>query len=120
MPFHLTSLLFVGLVATLLTLLWSVAGSTLVLVALVGTFFLVSWLNKYAFAHLEQAAHGVSEAPVASVEMLGPFGGVRPWVHPVLAVGLLLLMSVVQTQGRATAGSAALLLFPASVGVLAI
>jgi len=119
MPFHLTSLLFVAVVATLLALLWSVAAP-LALVALFGTFILVSWLNKYAFAQLEQAAHGVRDAPVASVEMLGPFGGVRPWVHPVLAGGVLFLMHVVPGQGPVAAGVAASLLFPASVGVLAI
>jgi len=120
MSFHLTSLLFVGIVATLLTTLWSAAGPTLVLPALVGTFFLVSWLNKYAFAQLEQAAHGVSNAPVASVEMLGPFGGVRPWVHPVLAGGVLFLMRVMPIQGRVAAGIAASLLFPASLAALAM
>ncbi len=119
MPFHLTSLLFVAAVATLLALLWSVAAA-LALVALIGTFILVSWLNKYAFAQLEQAAHGVRDAPVASVEMLGPFGGVRPWVHPVLAGGVLFLMRVVPGQGRVAVGIAASLLFPASVGVLAM
>jgi hypothetical protein len=119
MPFHLTSLLFVGFVAVLLALLWSVGGA-LSLIPLFGTFFLLSWLNKYAFAQLEQAALGVSDAPVASVEMLGPFGGVRSWVHPVLAGGVLLLMGVVPQAGRAAIAVAALLLFPSSVGVLAI
>ncbi len=119
MPFHLTSLLFVGFVAMLLALLWSAPGP-LALIPLFGTFFLLSWLNKYAFAQLEQAAHGVSDAPVASLEMLGPFGGVRPWVHPVLAGSVLLLMSVVPGSGRVAIGVAALLLFPSSVGVLAI
>jgi hypothetical protein len=119
MPFHLTSLLFVGVVATFLAVLLSASGP-MVLIALVGTFILVSWLNKYAFAQLEQAAHGVSDAPVASLEMLGPFGGMRPWVHPVLAGGALFLMSVVSTPGRVVTGLAALLLFPASLGALAI
>ena len=119
MPLHLTSLMFVGFVAVLLALLWSVGGS-LPLIPLFGTFFLLSWLNKYAFAQLEQAAHGVSAAPVASVEMLGPFGGVRSWVHPVLAGGVLFLMSIVPHAGRVTLGVAALLLFPCSVGVLAM
>ncbi len=119
MPFHLTSLMFIGLSALALALLLGAAAG-LSVYGIVGTFFLLSWLNKYAFAQLEQAAHGISDAPVASVEMLGPFGGVRPWVHPVLAGGVLLLMSVVPQSGRAAVAVAALLLFPSSVGVLAI
>jgi hypothetical protein len=119
MPFHLTSLLFVGLVAMLLALLWNAAGP-MAPIALVGTFILVSWLNKYAFAQLEQAAHGETNAPVASVEMLGPFGGVRPWAHPVLAGGVLALMSIASGHGRAVVAIAALLLFPASLGALAV
>ena len=119
MPFHLTSLMFIGLSATLLALLiGTMAGPGAF--GIVGTFFLLSWLNKYAFAQLEQAAHGVSDAPVASVEMLGPFGGVRPWVHPVLAGGVLFLMGIVPDWGRVPLGVAALVLFPSSVGVLAI
>jgi hypothetical protein len=119
MPFHLTSLLFVGVVATFLAVLLNASGP-MILIALIGTFILVSWLNKYAFAQLEQAANGVSDAPVASLEMLGPFGGLRPWVHPVLARGVLFLMSVVSTPGRVVTGVAALLLFPASLGALAM
>ncbi len=119
MPFHPTSLMFIGLSALALALLIGTPAEPSPF-GIVGTFFLLSWLNKYAFAQLEQAAHGISDAPVASVEMLGPFGGVRPWVHPVLAGGMLLLLSVVPHSGRAAVGVAALLLFPSSVGVLAI
>jgi len=119
MPFHLTSLMFIGLSALALALLMGTPAG-LSAFGIVGTFFLLSWLNKYAFAQLEQAAHGVSDAPVASVEMLGPFGGVRPWVHPVLTGGVLLLMGVLPRSGRAVVGVAALLLIPSSVGVLAI
>jgi len=119
MPFHLTSLMFIGLSALALALFTGASGGPSVF-GFVGAFFLLSWLNKYAFAQLEQAAHGISDAPVASVEMLGPFGGVRPWVHPVLAGGVLLLMNVMPRSGHGAAGVAALLLFPASVGVLAI
>ena len=82
--------------------------------------FLLSWLNKYACALLDHAANGVREAPVASTDMLGPFGGVRPLVHIGLgaAVGALLYF----TGGRWAAWiiAASLLLFPASVGALAM
>jgi hypothetical protein len=119
MPFHMTSLIFIGLSSMLLALfIGTLSGANVF--SIVGTFFLLSWLNKYAFAQLEQAAHGVSDAPVASVEMLGPFGGVRPLVHPVLAGGVLFLMSAVPTPGRVALGVVALLLFPASLGALAI
>jgi len=52
--------------------------------------------------------------------MLEPFGGVRPWVHPVLAGGVLFLMCVVPTPGRVITGVAALLLFTASLAALAL
>jgi hypothetical protein len=119
MPLQPTSLMFVGFSAALLALIWGVAG-IFSIAAIVGTFFLVSWLNKYAYSQLEQAAQGVADAPVASAEMLGPFGGARPWVHPVLAAGGLLLMSSTPAIGRAALGVAALVLFPASVGALAV
>ena len=119
MPFQPTSLLFVGFSATLLALIWSMAGMFSV-PAVIGTFFLMSWLNKYAFSQLEQAAQGVTDAPVASVEMLGPFGGLRPWVHPLLAAAVVLLMYFSPTAARVAEGVGALLLFPASIGALAM
>lgn len=119
MPFQWTSLLLVAPIAAAATLALSVEGALRIL-AVVPLFFLASWLNKYAFALLERAANGALEAPVATLEMLGPFGGARPLVHVVLGAVVLWLMSLAGPQRAAWVASAALLLFPASIGALAM
>ena len=87
MPLHMASLLFVALVTVLVVLaLRNVTSNPVVAILLV--FMALSWLNKYAFALLDHAANGRREAPVASVEMLGPWGDARAWVLPVLAFAL--------------------------------
>ena len=119
LPFQLTSLLFVALNAVLLAMFGSLGHSIHPLSILV-TYLLLSWLNKYAFALLDEAANGRSEAPVASVEMLGPFNDARVWVHPALAGGVWLLTTLVSpAQGLALLAAAALL-WPLSLAALAI
>ena len=80
LPFQFTSLLFAAVLSCLLAF---IASSPEVLVAprLLGFYVLLSWLNKYAFALLDHAANGHVEAPVASVELLGPLGDLRAWVQ---------------------------------------
>lgn len=119
LPFQFTSLLFAAVVATLLAF---VAASTPVLLPprLLGLYVLLSWLNKYSFALLDHAANGHVEAPVASVELLGPMGDLRAWVHPTLAAGLV-AVSYLWLPGYGLAlACIALLLWPASVTGLAI
>jgi hypothetical protein len=116
LPFQLTSLLFVGISALLLGLLFTFGSLLSPLVAL-GTYVLLSWLNKYAFALLEQCANGATVMPVASVEMLGLFGDWRSWVHPLLALAVWLAIRF------APALSAPILMVavafaPASIGAL--
>jgi hypothetical protein len=118
MPFQLTSLIFVGLSATLLTLMVSIGGAIQVF-AILAIYILLSWLNKYAFALLDQIANGVTETPVASVEMLGPFGDPRSWVHPLLGVGLWALVKMVPTVPVMPVIVGAALVFPASLAALA-
>lgn len=119
LPFQLTSLLFAGVLACLLALVASVSPALLP-PRLFGIYLLLSWLNKYAFALLDHAANGHHEAPVASVELLGPWGDLRAWVHPTLA-GLLALACWFWLPGQgAGVGVAALVVWPASVAGLAI
>ena len=118
MPFHLTSLLFVGWSSLLLAFFASAGGATWVL-AIVMAFFLLSWLNKYAFALLEHAADGLHDAPVATVEMLGPFGGLRPLVHVVLGGAVAIAWWRLGSALGPWLGALALLLFPASLVALA-
>jgi hypothetical protein len=119
MPFQFTSLLMVGAIAVAAALAMAVVDAVgmLVVVPLV---FLLSWLNKYAFALLDHAANGERDAPVASLEMLGPFGGARPLVHVVLAVAVYALADGIGGRWGPWIIGAALLLFPASVGALAM
>ena len=119
LPFQATSLLFVALTATLLTLVGSIGGSIAPLTIL-ATYILLSWINKYAFALLDQAANGVTEAPVASVEMLGPTGDWRAFVHPMLGALVSVIAWWVGGLPMALVLLVTLPLFPASIGALAI
>jgi hypothetical protein len=119
LPFQTTSLLFVALTATLLALVGSIGGSIAPL-TIVSTYILLSWINKYAFALLDHAANGETQAPVASVEMLGPTGDWRAFVHPLLAALVSILAWWLNGFTPAWVALAALPLFPASVGALAI
>jgi hypothetical protein len=87
LPFQLTGLLFIGISALLQWVLFAF-GSLLPVLVAVGTYVLLSWLNKYAFAILEHTANGTRVMPVASAEMLDPFSDWRSWVHPLLALAL--------------------------------
>ncbi len=120
LPLQLASLLFVGLSALLLALI-NGSGPSIAPLTVLANYLLLSWLNKYAFALLDQAAHGGSEAPVASVEMLGPFGDWRAWVHPLLGSGIFLLVSRVSLPvPPLLVVAVALALWPASLAALAI
>ena len=119
MPFQFTSLLLMGSIAVAAALCMALATLVGPLVAL-PLIFLLSWLNKYANALLDHAANGVIAAPVASAEMLGPFGGARPLVHVVLGSGVAALVYFEHSRWSACLGLVALLLFPASAGALAM
>jgi hypothetical protein len=119
LPFQATSLLFVAFTATLLALVGSIGGSIAPLTILV-TYILLSWINKYAFALLDHAANGATEAPVASVEMLGPTGDWRAFVHPMLVALVSIVSWWLHGFTPAFVALAALPLFPASIGALAI
>jgi hypothetical protein len=119
MPFQPTSLMFVGLTSPLLAIAAQSSGPAIV-PAIVAAFFLLSWLNKFAFALMEQAANGIVEAPVASVEMLGPFGGARPLVHVVVGGSVAALSWWIGGYWGQRLWLLALLALPASVGALTI
>jgi hypothetical protein len=119
MPFQWTSLMLVALTASAAALALSV-DVEIRIVAVVPLVFIASWLNKYAVALLDQASNGATDAPVATVEMLGPFGGARPLVHVVLGAAVLWLMSVTGPHWRPWIALASCLLFPASIAALAM
>jgi hypothetical protein len=68
---------------------------------------------------MDHAANGRPGAPVASVEMLGAFGDWRIFVHPAVAIGLVLACWYAGIPGLPVA-AAALSLLPASLAGLAM
>jgi hypothetical protein len=113
-PWTPASVLFIAFSAALLAL-FSDKG----VIGIVGSYFLLSWLFKYAFVVLEHVANGHLVAPVASVEMLGPFEQ-----RPLILVGwCLIIYAAARTLG--SMGSVALLvavlsMLPATVAVLGL
>jgi hypothetical protein len=119
MPFHASSLLFVGTTSLILGLILSVGGVASVL-ALPAICLLLIWFTQFTFTLIDDAVNGKEETAAASVEMLSPWGDMRCWVHPVLTllIGLALLL---QPQiPRVPVLVACVLLFPASLGAIAL
>jgi hypothetical protein len=113
-PWSLASVLFVVFSAGLLAFFLGKG-----VYGVVGSYFLLSWFFKYAYVVLEHVANGHLEAPVASVEMLGPFEQ-RPLI---LVAWCLITYTTARTLGGA-AGTAlvtlVLLMLPATVAVLGL
>jgi hypothetical protein len=125
MPFDLTGLLFVGITATLAGFalayaLGSPPGTPGWIISILVLVLMVVWITRYAFHLIDEAANGVTEAPVASAEMLSPLGDARCWVHPLLAAFVVLLLYFNPAIPGWPVGICALALFPASVGAMAI
>ncbi len=119
MPFQAASLLFVAMSALLLTLVTSV-GSAIMPLALLAIFLLLVWLTQFAFALIDDAANGAQETAAATAEMLSPFGDPRCWVHPALAAAAALALFLRPEIPRLPVLIAGALLFPVSIGAIAI
>jgi hypothetical protein len=107
-PLHLTSLLFVAISGLLIPLL------STSLLGLVPLLLLLSWLFKYGYVMLERVANGRFDAPVASLDMLGPFEA-RPWVQLFIVVVAYAAIRWIGGSAGRIAGAVALVLLPASV-----
>ena len=108
-----TLLMLVGIAALLAALFGqSIFG-------LPGLLILASFASKYAYVLLESAANGVAEPPPLATEMVSPFEQ-RPLMQ--LGMGLAVAGLIAWLPGAAGAVVAvlALLLLPASVGVLGV
>ncbi|RYG71275.1 hypothetical protein EON77_13040, partial [bacterium] len=119
MPFQPTSLMFVALMMVIVALAERTLLGNPAVATLLG-YLGLSWTNKYAFVLLDQAANGRFQAPVATVEMLGPFGDVRAWVHPVLAVALAVLAAKLGSPAGLVFATLGALLLPASIAAIAV
>ena len=117
LPFQLAALLFTGFSALVLTLLFTFGSDVSPLRAL-GVYVITIWLNRFAFALLEASANGETEVPVASVEMLGPFGDVRSWMHPLLAGSLFVALLLIPSLPRVPVLTIAALLWPLSLAAV--
>jgi len=89
MPLRFTSLVLVGLSSILLAVFLGHAVGVYTLFFILPIWMMISWIVKYGFALLEAAANGEEKAPVASTEMLGPFGDPRAWTLLVYAVAIV-------------------------------
>lgn len=118
MPFRAASLMLVAFTTAMLSV-FGTLGESHGPGELLMSYLMLSWLNKYGFALLDHAAHGREDAPVASTEMLGPFGDPRAFVHPAIGIGLALLAWGTRLPAVPLA-VASLSLLPASLAAMAM
>jgi hypothetical protein len=119
MPFHASSLLFVGTTSLILGLVLSVGGIA-VMLAIPAICLLLIWFTQFTFTLIDDAVNGKEEAAPASVEMLSPWGDMRCWVHPVLTLFVGLALMLQPQIPRVPVLVACVLLFPASLGAIAL
>ncbi len=113
-PWSPACVLFIGISTALLAFFRDTG-----VLGVVGSYFLLSWLFKYAFVVLEHSANGRFEAPVVTVDMLGPFEQ-----RPMVLIAWCVLMFVAAWKVGNTLGAglvvAVLLLLPATAAVLGL
>jgi hypothetical protein len=119
MPFHASSLLFVGTTSLILGLVLSVGGIA-VMLAIPAMALLLIWFTQFTFTLIDDAVNGKKETATASVEMLSPWGDMRCWVHPVLTVLIGTALMLQPQIPRMPVLAACALLFPASLAAIAL
>jgi hypothetical protein len=119
MPFHASSLLFVGTTSLILGLVLSVGGIA-VMLAIPAMALLLIWFTQFTFTLIDDAVNGKKETAAASVEMLSPWGDMRCWVHPVLTVLVGAALMLQPQIPRVPVLVACALLFPASLAAIAL
>jgi hypothetical protein len=118
-PLHMSSVLFVAISSLILALITRGQGAA-ILMAILPIYMMMVWLTQFAFTMIDDVANGRREAATATVEMLSPFGDPRCWVHPALAALLAILLFWKEQIPHAPVLVAAWLLFPASIGAIAV
>jgi hypothetical protein len=78
------------------------------------------WLTQFAFTMIDDVANGRREAATATQEMLSPFGDPRCWVHPALAAAIAITLYFFPQVPPTPVLVVAWLLFPASIGAIAV
>jgi hypothetical protein len=119
-PFQLGSLLFVAMSSLILALVLPRITLGNIVLGLFALWAVGTWLTRYAFRLIDDIANGVREAAAADVEMVNPFGDPRCWVHPGLAVALVVVHVLHPEWPLAPVLIAAALLFAPSIGACAM
>jgi hypothetical protein len=120
MPFQLTSLLFVAFTSFFLGFILGSGNFIITLIGLWMAWITLTWLTRYAFRMIDDAANGVRSPAVADVDMINPFGDARCWVHPLLALLLIVVHLWLPALPVAPTLIGAALLLPASIGASAM
>jgi hypothetical protein len=123
MPFQMGSLLFVAASSLLFGLVISLGGASLTgaVLSLFVIWLLLTWLTNYALRLIDDVANGVRESRAASVEMLtDAFLDSRTWIHPSIAIVLVVLHELHPQWPVAPTLAAAVLWMPASLGACAL
>jgi hypothetical protein len=118
-PLHMSSVLFIAISSLILALIRQNQGAAIFL-SIPAIYMMLVWLTQFAFTMIDDVANGRREAATATVEMLSPFGDPRCWVHPALAAAIALLLYWAPQIPQLPVLVAAWLLFPASIGALAV
>jgi hypothetical protein len=118
-PLHMSSVLFVIVSAGIVALVTRYGGAV-GLLALIPIYMMMVWLTQFAFTMIDDVANGRREAATASQEMLSPFGDARCWVHPALAAAIALTLFIFPRVPPTPVLVVAWLLFPASIGAIAV
>ncbi len=113
-PFHVTSLILIGVFAILFSI-FDMGG----LYGIFASIITQIWVVKYCYVLVEHLADGATEPPVMSTDMLSPFE-VRPWVQiAIIIAGAVLCVKVGGVVGILL-GAVLLALLPASIAVLGV
>ncbi len=113
-PFHVTSLLLIGLFSILFTF-FDLGG----LYGLFASLLAQIWVVKYCYVLIEHIADGASEPPVMSTDMLSPFE-IRPWIQLAIVIAGAVVCSAIGGNAGFILAVLLLALLPASIAVLGV
>ncbi len=113
-PFHVTSLLLIGLFSILFSI-FDLGG----LYGLFASLLAQIWVVKYCYVLIEHIADGATEPPVMSTDMLSPFE-IRPWIQLAIVIAGAVACSAIGGNAGIVLAALLLALLPASIAVLGV
>lgn len=111
-PFHVTSLILIGVFAILFSV-FDIGGIYGIFASLIAQV----WVLKYCYVLIEHLADGATEPPVMSTDMLSPFE-LRPWVQLGIVIAGAVLCTSIGGKAGFLLGALLLTMLPASIAVL--